>query len=114
MGYVIIYNSKNLKIELSTNGTVLRMTSTKNGVSYEYLYERVTDPELIRAIEDRSVNWIKRYFRSSYYIFMQADAKYKYTGNIKIIDKNKSVVGKFSGNINNRPEDFSYYVKRKV
>lgn len=105
-----------MKIELSTNGTVLRRTATQNGIPHEYLYERVTDPARIRAIEEKSVNWklMEPACAKSHYVIRQANAENKYTGNIKIVNKSKGVVkGVINLSVDARPEDFSYYVKRK-
>lgn len=116
VGYVAVYCSESMKIELSANGTVLRWTVVQKGIPYEYLYEQVTDPACISAIEDKSVNWklMDVRFSKSHYVIGQANAENKYTGNIKIVNKSRAVVKGFMNHtVAARQEDFSYYVKRK-
>lgn len=118
VGYVTIYQSNNMKIELSAKGTFLRETFVRNGISHEYLYEQVTDPARIREIEDKSVNWktisVTRSKNESYYVSIQKNAKNKHTGNIKIVKKSRATLrGMVPLSVDARQEGFSYYVKRK-
>lgn len=116
VGYSTIYLSDKEKYELSTNGTVLRRTFVKNDIQYEHLYEKVIDPLRIRAIEEKSMNWKAFGVNSGqdYYVIRQANADNKYNENIKIVKKiYASVRGIISHSVEARPEDFSYYVRRK-
>ena len=114
--YVTIYDSEVAKVELSTNGIILRRKGIQNNRHYEYLYERVTDPVRIRAIEERSVNWmlLEPAYSKNHYVLRQADAQNRPTGNIKVVEKKLAFLkGFISLSVDARPEDFSYYERRK-
>ena len=116
VGYATIYISDRMKIEISTNYSVLRITHINKIGHPEYLYHRESDPVQISEIEDRSFLWdLLASGRSiGYYVEIQKNADRKVTGNIRIVlQRYAKVTGILSKELVADKGKYVYYVRRK-
>lgn len=114
VGYETIYCSDKEKVEISTSHSELRKTLLMNG--REIQYKRESNPDTIREIETRSVNWKLRGADNSkgYYVEIQLNAENKPTGNIRIVPhRYAKIVGLLSPKLEADKEKYTYYVRRK-
>ena len=116
IGYTMIFNSDRVKIELSSQGTVMRYTSKAN--KKEYLFFKVENQERIRQIESRSENWKTHTSRNDfgYIIKEQRNAENKFTGYFKIMKRYKQnlLEKRFYNKCEVNKEDWIYYERRKM
>lgn len=119
VGFFVIYECKTRKIEISANGTYMRITFYNNEQENSKLYQKITNKADIQRIEKLSADWkIYDADGQSGYVIKRQLYNGKSNGIYKIIESSKVTIRRNRWNraiesIDSKIGDWTYYKRRK-